>query len=93
MDLLETYYIKFLSTKVYWEKIDEKTKFKEILEKYQNAKTIKEKEIIFLKKEINTIDNESNKEIIKFYKNRLVSYGVMRNIKNSCRTSSNYTKR
>ena len=93
MDLLETYYIKFLSTKVYWEKIDEKTKFKEILEKYQNAKTIKEKEIIFLKKEINTIDNESNKEIIKFYKNRLVSYGVMRNIKNSCRTSNNYTKR
>lgn len=92
IELLETYYIKLLSTKVYWEKATEKEKFKEFLEKYKKSETEKEKEILFLKKEINTIDNNENKEIISFYKSRLVDYGAMRKIKNNCRTSSKYTK-
>ena len=33
-----------------------------------------------------------NKEIIQFYKNRLIAYGVMKNIKNNCKTSSKFIK-
>ena len=35
---------------------------------------------------------EENKEIIQFYKNRLISYGVMKSLKNNCRTSNKFTK-
>ena len=37
-------------------------------------------------------NNEQNKDIIQFYKNRLITYGVMKNIKNNCKTSIKYTK-
>ena len=35
---------------------------------------------------------EPDKEIIQFYKNRLISYGVMKSLKNNCRTSNKFTK-
>lgn len=92
LDLLEVYNIKLLSTKVYWEKTEEREKYKKFFENYQKAETAKEKEILFLKREINTITD--NNEIIQFYKNRLVSYGVMKKIKSACRTSNyKYTKK
>lgn len=86
LDLLEVYYIKLLSTKVYWEKTEDREKYKKFYEKYQKAETAKEKEILFLKREIESVKN--NKEIIQFYKNRLTSYGAMKRIKSSCRTSN-----
>lgn len=92
LDLLEVYNIKLLSTKVYWEKTEEREKYKKFLDEYQKADTAREKEILFLKREILTVSN--NNEIIQFYKNRLVSYGVMRKIKSNCRTSNyKYTKK
>ena len=91
LDLLETYNVKLLSTKVYWEKLEEREKYKKFWDKYQVAETTKAKEILFLKREINVIENtDENKEIINFYKNRLVKYGVMKQIKNSCRTGNKY---
>ena len=93
LDLLEAYDIKLLSGKVYWEKIDEKEKYKRFYEEYEKAETSREKEILFLKREISILDsNEENKEIIQFYKNRLISYGVMKSLKNNCRTSNKFTK-
>ena len=93
LDLLEAYDIKLLSGKVYWEKIDEREKYKRFYSEYEKAETSREKEILFLKREISILDsNEENKEIIQFYKNRLISYGVMKSLKNNCRTSNKFTK-
>lgn len=90
LDLLESYNIKLLSTKVYWEKTEEREQYKKFFDKYQKAGTSKEKEILFLKREIKLLaGNEENEQIIKFYKNRLVTYGAMKKLKANCRTSYN----
>ena len=73
--------------------IDEREKYKRFYAEYEKAETSREKEILFLKREISILDsNEENKEIIQFYKNRLISYGVMKSLKNNCRTSNKFTK-
>ncbi len=93
LDLMEAYTIKLLSGKVYWEKADEREDYKKFYSEYEKTESAKGKEILFLKREILTIeDNKENKEIIKFYKERLINYGVMKNIKNSCKTSPKYTR-
>lgn len=93
LDLLENYNIKLLSGKVYWEKTEERESYKKFYEEYEKAETAREKEILFLKREITTLEeNDENKNIIKFYKDRLVSYGVMRKIKDDCKTSTKYIR-
>lgn len=93
LDLLEAYNIKLLSGKVYWEKIDEREKYKKFYGEYEKAETSRRKEVLFLKREINTLENiENNKAILQFYKDRLVTYGAMKNMKNNCKTSTRFTK-
>mgnify|MGYP003205506531 FL=1 len=93
LDLLENYNIKLLSGKVYWEKTEERESYKKFYEEYEKAETAREKEILFLRREITTLEeNDENKNIIKFYKDRLVSYGVMRKIKDDCKTSTKYIR-
>lgn len=93
LDLMEAYNVKLLSGKVYWEKIEEKEKYKKFYEEYEKTETAKGKEILFLKRELSVLqDNEENKEIINFYKERLMSYGAMKKIRNICKTNSNYTR-
>lgn len=93
LDLLENYNIKLLSGKVYWEKTEERESYKKFYEEYEKAETVREKEILFLRREITTLEeNDENKKIIKFYKNRLVTYGVMRKIKDNCKTSTKYIR-
>ena len=93
LDLLEAYDIKLLSGKVYWEKTEERESYKKFYEEYEKAETAREKEILFLRREITTLEeNDENKNIIKFYKDRLVSYGVMRKIKDDCKTSTKYIR-
>ncbi len=89
LTLAETYNVKTLSTKVYWEKLEEREKYKKFWDKYQKAELPRQKEILFLKREIETVeDNEENKQILAFFKEKLISYGAMREIKNSCKTST-----
>ena len=93
LDLLEVYNIKLLSGKVYWEKTEEKERYKKFLEEYEKTETAKAKEILFLKREILTIPNdEENAEILRFYKDRLLMFGVMKKMKNNCRTYTKYTR-
>ena len=93
LDLLENYNIKLLSGKVYWEKTEERESYKKFYEEYEKAETAREKEILFLRREITTLEeNDENQNIIKFYKDRLVSYGVMRKIKDDCKTSTKYIR-
>ena len=68
-------------------------KYDSAQKKYEKAETAREKEILFLRREITTLEeNDENKNIIKFYKDRLVSYGVMRKIKDDCKTSTKYIR-
>lgn len=94
LDLLETYDIKLLSGKVYWEKIEDREKYKKFQAKYEKAESAKSKEVLFLKHELSTLkSNKENKPIIEFYKDRLISFGAMKNLRNSPRTYSKYTRR
>ena len=49
---------------------------------------------MFIKDELKKLENNNkNKEIIKFYKDKLVEYGVLRVFKNSYKTGKNYIKK
>ncbi len=95
IELIEEYNIRLLSTKVYWEKIEDREKYKKFWNQYEKVKKLREKEILFLKREINLLDskNEKNKKILMFYKDKLVSYNVMRKLKNNCSTSTRLIKK
>lgn len=93
LDLLQTYNVELLSGKVYWEKMSEKKKYKKFYEEYEKATTNREKEILLLKRELQIIENDDeNKKIVSFYKNKLTEYGVMKNLRNECKTYSKYTR-
>lgn len=102
IDLIEEYNIKLLSTKVYWDKPQEKEEYKKFWEEYkniQNIKSLKEqykkKEILFLKNDVKKLNKSSNnyKAIIKIEKEKLVELGAMKQISNTCKTlKGNYKK-
>lgn len=95
IELIEEYNIRLLSTKVYWERPADREAYKQFWSKFEKTKKLRDKEILFLKREINLIDNKDikNEEILDFYKTKLVEYGAMRKVKNICRTSSNMIKK
>ncbi|MBR3133502.1 MAG: hypothetical protein IKG42_05525 [Clostridia bacterium] len=95
MELIEEYNIKLLSTKVYWEKPSDREKYKKFWGKFEKAKKSKDKEILFLKREVDLLDDKdkNNKDILKFYKDKLVEYGAMRVVANKCRTNSKLIKK
>lgn len=96
--LIEDYNIKLLSTKIYWDKPQERENYKKFWEEFNKIEKLKDnspedytkqKEILFIKNDLKALrKNEAKYEkIIKFYKQKLVELGAMKNIKNSCRTS------
>ncbi len=100
IDLIEDYNIKLLSTKVYWDKPKAREEYKKFWDEYKllNAEQKdyqKNKEILFVRGDLLKVYQNTNKyyKIIKFYKNKLVEYGAMREIKNSCITSGKYIKK
>ena len=97
IELIEDYNIRLLSTKIYWDKPSDREEYKlfwneykklqkgkEDLEKYE-----KQKEILFIKADLKKLQaaKRDYSKIIDFYKNKLVELGVMREIKNKCKTS------
>ena len=99
INLIEEYNIRLLSTKIYWEVPAEREAYKKFWDEYKAIdKTTKEgqvqKEILFIKDELKKIENNiQNKHIIKFYKDKLTEYGVLRKIKNSYSKGKDYTKK
>ncbi len=92
VELIEEYNIKLLSTKVYWDKPEEREEYKKFWDKYNQIKKIydvkeqtKQKEILFLKYDIKKLNQSKNdySSIIKETKQKLVDLGAMRQIKNS----------
>lgn len=92
VSLIEDYNLKLLSTKVYWDNAEERETFKKFwkefklidrLKEIDYAEYVKEKEILYLKSEIAKVRKEKYdySRLVKYYKRKLVDYGVMREIK------------
>ncbi len=103
INIIEEYNAKLLSTKIYWEKPAQREEYKKFWDKYKEIEKqkdenydeyIKQKEILFIKSDLEKVYTNENKyyKIIKFYKNKLVELGVMRNLYNSYASEGRYTK-
>lgn len=95
INFIEEYNLKLLSTKVYWDKPDQRDEYKKFWNKYQSIQKIternelrKQKEILFIKEDLKLLNRSKNdyKEIIKIYKNILVDFGVMKKLKNNAKS-------
>ena len=98
IELIEDYNIRLLSTKIYWDKPSDREEYKlfwneykklqkgkeENLEKYE-----KQKEILFIRADLKKLRaaKRDYSKIIGFYKSKLVELGVIKEIKNKCKTS------
>ena len=88
LKLVEDYNVKLLSTKVYWDKPDEREAYKKFWNAYSKSNSSEEKEILSLKRELYELNNGESKweKIRKFYREKLVEFGVMRAIPNACKS-------
>lgn len=104
INLIEDYNVKLLSTKVYWETPKEREEYKKFWNKYKEISKLKEtdfieyvkqKEILFIKDDIKKLDKEKidYSKIVKYYKRKLVDYGAMKELKNSCKSQGKYIKK
>lgn len=100
--LIEEYNVKLLSTKVYWDKPEKREQYREFWTKFKGLESIQnkeeynmQKEILFIKSDLKQVYYNENKyyKIIQFYKNKLVSLGAMRKVKNICISEGTYTGR
>ncbi len=98
IELIEDYNIRLLSTKIYWDKPSDREEYKEFWNSYKKIQKIKdedfekyeiEKQALFIKADMEKLRKAKRNynNIIKFYKNKLVELGKMRNLSNTCTTS------
>ncbi len=104
INLMEECNSKLLSKKVYWDNPEEKSEFKKFWGKYKEVLELKEKdpenynkqrEILFIKNDLDTIRKEKKidySKIEKYYKRKLIDYGAMRVLKNKYLSEGNYIK-
>lgn len=95
IELIEDYNVKLLSTKIYWDKPGEKEEYKEFWNKYKNVQNDQEKEVLFIRSDLEKLreSKKDYKDIVKFYKDKLVELGAMRRISSKYKTlSGRYVK-
>lgn len=105
IELIEDYNVRLLSTKIYWDKPQERDFYKKFWNQYKEIQKIKDenlelyqkkKEILFIKNDLKMLSNSKRdySKIIKFYKTKLVTLGVMRQFKNTAKTlDGSYAKK
>lgn len=102
INLIEDYNVRLLSTKVYWENMQERENYKKFWDKYKEisklkdtdfVEYIKQKEVLFIKNDIKKIKNSKfdYSKIITYYKRKLVDYGAIKEIKNEYKSVGKYT--
>ena len=102
--LIEDYNIKLLATKIYWDKPAKRDEYKAFWKEYQNLEELKEKnkeeyqkqkEILFVRADLKEVYQNENRycKIIEFYKNKLVSLGAMKELKNTYQSQGHYIGR
>lgn len=95
--LIEDYNVRLLSTKIYWDKPAKREEYKKFWEEYKEISKLKDtkqeeylkqKQILFIKNDLKAVSTNAIKyeKIIKFYKQKLVELGAMKNLRNSCKT-------
>ena len=98
IELIEDYNIRLLSTKIYWDKPSDREEYKLFWNEYKRLQKDKEsnieeyekqKQILFLRADLKKLEaaKRDYSKIIKFYKNKLVELGAMRELKDKCKTS------
>lgn len=97
-DVIEDYNVKILSTKVYWDRPEERLEYKKFWEKYEKIKNNTEKkQILFLKEDIKklNINRKKYEKVIGLHKERLTKMGAMKTIAPTTKTYSRmvYNKR
>ena len=103
LNLIEDFNIRLLATKVYWDNAREREQFKNFHEKYKEIEKlkeidfieyVKEKEILFMKEDIKRVQNEKTdySKLVKYYKRKLVDYGVMKEIRTFTTQNQKYVK-
>ena len=102
IDLIEEYNIRLLSTKVYWDKPNEKEEYKKFWNEYKkiekldnNKEKTKQKQILFLKNDLRKLNKSKNDytKVIRIIKEKLVEMGAIKQIRNSYKTlAGNYKK-
>ena len=92
INLIEEYNIKLLSTKIYWEDSQDRENYKKFWDEYKKIDKVAEeaqvkKEVLFIKEELSKLENnKENKQIIRFYKDKLIEYGELKVLKNKYKT-------
>ena len=103
INIIDYYNLRLLSTKIYWDKPQEKEEYKKFYAEYKKVNELKEKnymeyskekEILFLRRELKETYKDINRycRIVEFYKRKLVNFGVMKELKNSYTSVGNYVK-
>ncbi len=103
INLMEDYNIKLLSTKVYWDSPKARDEYKKFWSQYKEIAKLKEtdfieyikqKEILFIKNDMKKLQEGKTdySKILKYYKRKLVDYGVMKQIRNSYQSKGKYIK-
>lgn len=103
INIIDDYNLRLLSTKIYWDKPQEKEEYKKFYAEYKKVNELKEKnymeyskekEILFLRRELKETYKDINRycRIVEFYKRKLVNFGVMKELKNSYTSVENYVK-
>ena len=79
--------------KNFWNQYKEVCKLKET----NFIEYIKQKEILFIKKDMKKIREDKSKtdysKLLKYYKRKLIDYGAMKELKNSCSSHGKYKKK
>ena len=103
LNLIEDFNIRLLATKVYWDSARDRERFKNFHEKYKEIEKlkeidfieyVKEKEILFMKEDINRLKEEKidYSKLTKYYKRKLVDYGVMKELRTYITQHQKYKK-
>ena len=98
IELIEDYNIRLLSTKIYWDRPADREEYKTFWNEYKKLQKGKEenleeyekqKEILFIKADLRKLQKAKRdySKIEKFYKEKLVQLGAMKQIKNTYKTS------
>lgn len=88
-EVMEDYNVKILSTKVYWDRPEERQAYKKFWEKFEKAKDdTNKKQILLLKQDLKELKKarRENIAIIKLHKEKLTKMGVIKTIGTSAKT-------
>ena len=88
-EVMEDYNVKILSTKVYWDRPEERPAYKKFWEKYEKAKDdANKKQILLLKQDLKELKKlrKENIAIIELHKQKLTKMGVIKTIGTSAKT-------